>query len=109
MTETKPARFPWWPYILILVVILLFTLAPVISVVAASSIAQANGCNLNEGGVNTCMLGGTDLGELLYTMFVMGWLGLLTLPLGFGGVIVWVVIVIIHRTAWGRKRKGLPQ
>ncbi|KQT48317.1 hypothetical protein ASG47_08160 [Devosia sp. Leaf420] len=107
MSEIQPPRFPWLRYILVLIVILLIALGPVISVIISSSVASANGCNLNEGGVNVCMVGGTDMGDMLYTMFVMGWFGLLTLPLGFGAVIVWIVIVTTHRIAWGRHQKGI--
>lgn len=107
MSASGPARFPWLRYCLVLLVILLIALFPVISVIISRSIASMNGCNLNEGRVNVCMVGGSDMGDMLYSMFVMGWFGLLTLPLGFGAVIVWIVIVTTHRIAWGRRQKGI--
>jgi hypothetical protein len=41
----------------------------------------------------------------LYTMGVMGWLMLVTLPLGFGAAIVWLITLLIHRSAWGRHNR----
>ena len=105
MTETRPARFPWWVYWLLLALILAFALAPVISVFVAGWIAETNGCMLNEGDINPCMVGGSDLGPTLYTLFVLGWFALATLPLGGGALIVFLVILIIHRIAWGRMQK----
>lgn len=105
MSEARPARFPWWIYWLLLALILLFAFAPVISVMIAGWMAEANGCALDEGSIHTCMVGGEDIGPTLYTLFVLGWFGLATLPLGGGALIVWLVIVIIHRLAWGHWQK----
>jgi hypothetical protein len=106
MNEERPARFPWWIYWLLLVLILLFALAPVFSVLLGGFLAEANGCVLNEGSINPCMIGGADWGGTLYMLFVMGWFALATLPLGGGALIVWLVILIIHRIAWGRMQKA---
>ena len=106
MSEERPARFPWWIYWLLLVLILLFALAPVISVLVAGWLAESNGCVLHEGGINPCMVGGSDMGPTLYTLFVLGWFMLATIPLGGGALIVWLVILIIHRIAWGRMQKA---
>ncbi|MCP8882911.1 hypothetical protein NIM87_05325 [Devosia sp. XJ19-1] len=109
MNEARPARFPWWIYWLQLVLILLFALAPVISVIVAGWLAEANGCVLHEGNINPCLIGGADWGGTLYMLFVLGWFALATLPLGGGALIVWLVILIIHRIAWGRMQKVSPQ
>jgi len=106
VTTAQPARFPWARYLVILAIILVVGAGPIISVMISSAIANANGCNLNEGGVDTCMVAGMDLGGTLYELFVMGWLGLITVPLGLGGLLVWTVRVIIHRIAWGRQQRG---
>ena len=104
--SVRAARFPWWVYGLLLAVILLFALAPVISVFVASWLAEANGCVLNEGDSHPCLIGGADWGGTLYTLFVLGWFALATLPLGGGALIVWLTILIIHRIAWGRMQKA---
>jgi hypothetical protein len=77
-----PKRFPWILYWTILVLIVLVALAPVGSVVACGLIANAHGCRVDEGSVHPCIIGGHDYGQLLYTLGVLGWLKLVTLPGG---------------------------
>jgi hypothetical protein len=93
-------RFPWWIYWLLLVLILAFAIAPLVSVAIAGWLAESNGCTLHEGFTNPCMIAGTDQGGTLYFMFVLGWLMLATLPLGGGALIVWLIMLLIHRLAW---------
>jgi Na+-transporting methylmalonyl-CoA/oxaloacetate decarboxylase beta subunit len=104
----RSARFPWWAYATLLVLILLFGLAPLVGVVAAEAIASANGCTLNEGAASVCVVGGSDWGGALYSMFVLTWFLLATLPLAGGALIVWLVILIIHRIAFARRHKSEP-
>lgn len=93
-------RFPWKVYGLALVLIVLFATAPLIGVVIASWLAEANGCMLNEGSLNPCIIFGMDWGSTLYTLFVLGWFMLATLPLGGGALIVFFIVFIIHYLAW---------
>ncbi len=88
-----------------LVMIAVLAILPLISVFAADFVAQANGCTLNEGGVHPCIIGGVDHGELLYTLFVAGWLSLLTVPAGFGAVMIWTVVVVVTRILRSIKAK----
>jgi hypothetical protein len=74
-----------WPSIYLAIVLL--ALAPVISAFSAEAIASALGCSLNEAGTDCPM------GDVLGAMFVMGWLGVGTLPLG--GVAL-VIAVLAH-------------
>jgi hypothetical protein len=78
-------------------VIVLWMLLPMISVFTASAIAEASGCNLDEGSAHECMVSGTDIGETLYTMFVLGWLFFLTVPTGLVALVLFTVIVWIKR------------
>jgi len=100
------ARFAWRTYAVILVAIVLFAAAPLLSVIFTSVVAEANGCVVNEGGVHPCLVLGLDIGGLLYFTGVMGWFMLVTIPLGGGASIVWLVILIIHRIAWGQMQKA---
>ncbi|MEM8982169.1 MAG: hypothetical protein AAGC71_04030 [Pseudomonadota bacterium] len=69
---------------------------PLGSVLLASAIASYGDCQLHEGGVNPCVVFGSDVGGTLYSMFVMGWLGLLTLPLGIGSLLLyWLVEFVV--------------
>ena len=54
-------------------------IAPFVSVLLASWIADAHGCRLDEGSVHACMVLGSDWGGTLYAMGVMGWLMLLSI------------------------------
>ncbi len=69
----------------------LIAVAPLLSAFLASWIAEANGCALHEGGTNACVIGGSDWGGTLYTMFVMGWLMLLTIWLAPVGLILAII------------------
>jgi hypothetical protein len=102
--RSRPRRFPWAVYWLVFAILVVLTIWPVISVLAASSIAEANGCALDEGSVHACLVNGADWGEALYAMGVLGWLMLATLPLGGGALLVWLIILIIHRIAWRRRK-----
>ncbi len=98
-----PKRFPWIIYWILLVLIVLFALAPVGSVVACGLIANAHGCKVDEGSVHPCIVNGHDYGQLLYTLGVLGWLMLVTIPGGVFAFIIWLVVLILHRESW-RKR-----
>ena len=56
--------------------------------------ASSHGCTLHEGFVNPCVVDGTDYGETLYQLGMMGWLMLFTLPLAAALICLWVVIEI---------------
>jgi hypothetical protein len=99
-------RFPWIVYWLVLALIVLVALAPVGSVVACSAIANAYGCKVDEGSAHPCIINGKDYGKLLYTLGVMGWLMLVTLPAGTLAFIAWLIILTLHRARW-RKRRAM--
>ncbi len=102
----RPRRFPWWIYWILLAVIVLFTVSPVIPLAIATTIAEQNGCILNEGSANPCVVGGKDIGGDLYAMGVMGWFFLATIPVGVFAFIAWVIVLIVHRVLWGRRREA---
>lgn len=78
-------------------------LAPVGSVLIAGTVANTFGCKVDEGSVHPCLIGGKDYGQLLYTLGVLGWLMLVTLPIGLLALLVWSAILLIHYRTW-RKR-----
>jgi hypothetical protein len=87
------------------VTILVIALLPAISVSLTYVIASALGCSVNEGGATPCPFMGVDLGETLVTMMVLGWLGLLTLPVGGVALAVWLA-AWIGRRIWHRRQLG---
>ncbi|HEY4283284.1 MAG TPA: hypothetical protein VGM62_09475 [Chthoniobacterales bacterium] len=96
-------RFPWILYWIVLVLIAIIALAPVGSVIACGVIANAYGCHVDEGSVHPCLINGKDYGHMLHTLGVMGWLMLVTLPLGGLAFALWLILLVAHRSAW-RKR-----
>ena len=96
-------RFPWILYWIVLVVILVVAFAPVGSVVACGLIANAHGCRVDEGSVHPCVINGKDYGHLLYTLGVIGWLMLVTLPAGAFVFVLWLTVLIFHRANWQRR------
>lgn len=80
----------------VFVVILLLAFLPLISAIGASFVADAAGCRLDEGGSYPCPVFGTDIGENLTFFFVLGWLGMLTMPAGATALIIWAVALITH-------------
>jgi hypothetical protein len=96
-------RFPWILYWIVLVLIVLFAFAPVGTAIASASIANGYGCKVDEGSVHPCIINGQDYGQLFYTLGVLGWLMLVTLPSGIFAFVIWLIILILHREAW-RKR-----
>jgi hypothetical protein len=102
-------RFPWIVYWIVLALIVGFALAPVGSVVACGLIANAHGCKVDEGSVHPCVINGQDYGQPLYTLGVLGWLMLVTIPGGLVAFIIWLIVLILHRESW-RKRlaAGVP-
>ena len=106
MIETFPAskHFPTLAYALVLGLIALISLAPVLSVILAGVIAHGAGCAVDEGGSHPCMIGGKDWGEALYTLFVLGWFMLLTLPAGALAFAGWVVALVLHHGRWRRQQ-----
>jgi len=96
-------RFPWILYWIVFVLIVLVAFAPVGSVVACGLIANAHGCRVDEGSVHPRLINGKDYGQLLYTLGVMGWLMLVTLPAGVFAFVLWLIVLIFHRANWRRR------
>jgi hypothetical protein len=100
-------RFPWILYWIVLVLIVLFAFAPIGSVMTCALIANSHGCKVDEGSVHPCIINGKDYGQLLYTLGVLGWLMLVTIPGGLFAFVIWLIALILHRVSW-QKRFGVP-
>lgn len=78
-----------------LVVILGLWVAPLVLALGAGAVASMLGCVLNEGSVNPCILFGADIGEILYTFGVLGWLTLIAVPFVGAALVVWAIAAVI--------------
>ncbi|HSN73880.1 MAG TPA: hypothetical protein VL334_02170 [Anaerolineae bacterium] len=82
--------------LLILIPIVLWTIWPVILVAIAGSVASANGCELNETVINSCIVDGREMGNTLYSMGVMGWFMLVTIPTGVLALLIFLLLLLIE-------------
>jgi hypothetical protein len=96
-------RGPFFWFSAVCVTILVIAVVPVLSVSLTYAVASALGCSVNEGGATPCPFMGVDLGETLVTMMVLGWLGLITLPVGGVALAIWLAAWIGRRI--GRRRQ----
>ncbi|MCP3971932.1 MAG: hypothetical protein GY717_16735 [Rhodobacteraceae bacterium] len=88
-----------------LILVLAVCAAPVIMVFWAGWFAERHGCTLHEGFSNPCLVNGQDWGETLYTAFVMGWLMLVTVPVGAIAALALLATVIIDLLRKTRRRR----
>ncbi|GHA23265.1 hypothetical protein GCM10007989_18430 [Devosia pacifica] len=104
--EMVRRRFPWAIHALVLVLIIIFATLPLIGVFVAEWLAGAAGhdCRLDEAGIYPCEYFGINVGGLLGALFAMGWLALVTLPLGAVALVAWIVIMFVHRHSWHNKK-----
>src|SRR3954462_3762227 len=100
----KPhTRFPWLWSVLALLPIAAFAFAPIASVILCATLANAYGCKVDEASAHPCIINGHDYGELLYSLGVMGWLMLVTIPGGSVGLVGLLLYLILDGGSW---RKG---
>src|SRR5689334_12334536 len=103
MNGKPDPKFPWLWYVLALLPIGAFACAPIASVILCATIANAYGCKVDEGSVHPCIINGHDYGELLYSLGVMGWFMLVTIPGGLVAFVSWLIFLILHRAAWQKR------
>jgi len=93
--------------LLILVPILLWTIWPVLLAGTAGAIATANGCEINETVINSCVVNGREMGDTLYAMGVMGWFMLVTIPTGLLALLVFLLFLLVEWLV-ARRRSSRP-
>ena len=63
---------------------------PLLSLLLAGILAKLLGCTLNEADVHPCQILGVPIGTLLYSLSTLGWLMILSLPLGAVALVTWI-------------------
>ncbi len=90
----------------IAVLILTWTLWPIGCVAIGMALANVAGAPLDEGSVHPTVINGVDYGDTAYTLFVLGWFGMVTIPTGLMAL---ALHAIIATTEWlislARKRR----
>ena len=95
---------------LVIFLILLLAFSPFLGAMAAGTVAQAFGCQLDEGSIHPCVVNGRDIGDTLYTFGVLGWLGLATIPIGLALLGIYLVIAILYYLVkWYRRSRAQVQ
>lgn len=80
---------------------------PLLSLVTGGEIASLAGCQLDEGSVHPCLIAGLDLGSVLNTMTVAGWLLLVTGPVMLVTTLAWAGLGLWWLGRWvSRMRLG---
>ncbi len=89
---------------IVFAIVLVLSLAPMLSVVVVTLVANTAGCTLHEGYANPCVILGIDWGGALYSGFVLGWMMLLTMPFAALAVlglavlgVIWLVARLLRR------------
>ena len=76
-----------------LIISIVIAVCPLILVWSVDLIAELNGCSLNEGSIQPCIVAGMDIGGVLYSIFMSGWYLFITFPVGavlFFGSLIWL-------------------
>jgi TRAP-type C4-dicarboxylate transport system permease small subunit len=97
------APFPWWPYLVALALIFAGALAPIGVTVYAANLAQHYGCNFTDGRIDPCIVDGVDQAPSLQAMASGFWYALYTWPAGIVLMVVWLLVLLWHRTRWKRR------
>lgn len=95
---------------IVVIAIIVLALSPLLATMVAGSIANANGCDLDEGSIHPCVVNGRDIGRDLYTWAMLGWLGIATVPLGLAVLGIYLaVVIVVSLIRWARRRKAQPE
>lgn len=81
---------------------------PAILVAIAIGVRGLTGCQVDEGNVHPCPVAGYDIGDLLNTFFVSGWLMLATLPFMMLTALIWAAraVFLVGRALMARRSPG---
>ena len=64
----------------VILILLLITWLPVLPFALGLALTSLTGCTVNEAGTHPCPVAGHDIGDLLYTLTMTGWLLIPSLP-----------------------------
>jgi hypothetical protein len=82
-------------FIVLLVLVLLFTLGPALVAVVSQLLAEGLGCQVDLHWVIPCVIGGHDHGQTFYDLGFLIWYSYLTLPIGGALLAIWAVAAAV--------------
>ena len=80
------------------IIIALITLGPLLITLLGGAAASLFGCTISEVGPQECLVLSVDIGWLFYAMGVIGWLFIITVPLGVLLFVLWTVMTVFMMT-----------
>ena len=83
-------------FVVLCLIGILICLTPVFGVVWSSWFAERHDCVLNEAGRHPCIVNGEDWGGTIGGAFILGWLGLVTLPVGALILLALCIVTLIR-------------
>jgi hypothetical protein len=99
-----------WKFHKIPVLIILFSIGfaclPIVASLLSIILAELNNCTLSAGSLSPCFLVGKDISKTLYIMFLSHWYAFFTVPIGFLGVILGVIILVIQVIVNSKKQSS---
>jgi len=103
--NTKP-RYPFVALGVPLVLLLLFTLGPMVILLIGGMVAGALGCTMPiDVAAGPCAFIGVDLTTFLAVAVAFGYLAFLTFPVGTTGLAIWLAAAIIVTLFWLLRRR----
>jgi hypothetical protein len=85
-------------------IIVSWAIFPVAGVLLTAIVSAICGCSINDGSPTPCLVFGTDIGRILYTLGVMGWLSIVTLPTGGIAFLAYLAFLMIERFVTQNRR-----
>jgi hypothetical protein len=102
---TSRTRYPFVALGVPFVLLLLFTLGPMVILLIGGMVADALGCTMPiDTGGGPCPFMGVDLATFLAVAVAFGYLSFLTIPAGTTGLAIWFVAAIIVTLLWCLRR-----
>ena len=100
---SAPRRFPWAVYWILFGLIFILGNLPILTTVVSAAVTNAYGCNISEGLLNPCIIGGRDWGSDLQFGGMSFLYIFLTFPVAFVLFIVWLIVLLVHRAGFKRR------
>jgi hypothetical protein len=105
MSAIAPVRrFRMWPYWLMLVLIVVVAMAPLGVSAYGTALAEQHDCAVSAGFISECMINGVDKGTELHQLAAAGLYAVFTWPLALLMLVVWLVVLLVHRSRFKRAK-----